>query len=183
MPNRSPSPRAPAFRRPAAVAALALGLAACTGDDAPPPPCPQAEPVADAARLVAFRGEGRDLTDMRFRARIEGVSVTCDYEPDDEEIEADLRVAFSAERGPAIAAETIAFTYFVAVTTREQRILAREEFDLRLPLEGNRTRVAAVDELTPRIPLGEDRTGADYRLYVGFALSPEQVEYNRRNRP
>lgn len=174
----------PQRRRPLRSAALGVAafLAACSGDDVPPPPCPPVNAVTDAGRMVAFRGEGRDLTDVRFEARIADLAMTCDYEPDDEEIEAELRVVFAAERGPANTTQRARFRYFVAVATRDQQILAREEFDVTIPLEGNRTRAGVAEVLTPRIPLTEGRTGADYVVFVGLALTRDQLEYNRRNR-
>jgi hypothetical protein len=38
------------------------------------------------------------------------------------------------------------------------------------------------DELRQRFPLNPGTTSADYRIYVGFALSAEELEYNRENR-
>jgi hypothetical protein len=69
-----------------------------------------------------------------------------------------------------------------AIATRDEEVIARREFDSELPFEGNRTRVVVRDELEQRFPLKPGTTGADYRIYVGFALSPEELEYNRENR-
>ena len=38
-----------------------------------------------------------------------------------------------------------------------------------------------IDQLEPRIPLKPAETGADYRIYVGISLSPEELRYNREN--
>jgi hypothetical protein len=72
--------------------------------------------------------------------------------------------------------------YFVAITTLDQRIVAREEFELTIPFEGNRTRVAVAEELEPRIPLKPGESGADYQIYVGLSLSREELRYNQENR-
>jgi hypothetical protein len=84
--------------------------------------------------------------------------------------------------GPANREHVANFAYFVAVATRDQRIVAREEFDVAVPFEGNRTRVFAVEEVSPRIPLRPGQTGADYVIYVGLALTPGEFQYNRENR-
>ena len=60
--------------------------------------------------------------------------------------------------------------------------MAREEFELEVPFEGNRTRVVAIDEVSPRIPLPPGQTGADYVIYVGIALTPAELRYNLDNR-
>ncbi len=149
-------------------------------DREPPPPCPRAFPVADARTLTRFNGQGRDLTDVIFEARLEDVALICDY--DDDVIEADMRVRVLVVDGPADRERGVDLSYFVAIATRDTRIGAREEFELSIPFEGNRTRVLATDEVSPRIPLGPGQSGEDYVVYVGLALTPDEFQYNRDNR-
>ncbi len=84
--------------------------------------------------------------------------------------------------GPADRQRVVDLTYFVAIATRDNRIVAREEFGLSISFEGNRTRVLATDEVSPRIPLGPGQSGEDYVVYVGLALTPDELQYNRENR-
>ncbi len=165
-------------RRWALALVLPVLLAACAGD-APPPPCPQALRVPDAAQLVRFQGPGRDLTDVHFEAALTRVRLTCDY--DDGVMEGLLEVTFEAMRGPADRKRRAPFSYFVAIATADKTVVAREVFELSVPFEGNRTRVMVSEELTPRIPLKAGQSALDYRIYVGFALTPEELRYNRRN--
>ncbi len=169
-------------RGPRGLLLLPLLLGACglVGDEGPPPPCPRAVSVADARVMVRFTGSGRDLTDVVFEARVEDVVLVCEY--DDGVIEADVRVRILTMDGPANRGRVANFAYFVAIATRDQRIVAREEFDLAVPFEGNRTRVLAVEEVSPRIPLRPGQTGEDYVVYVGLALTPGELQYNRENR-
>ena len=62
------------------------------------------------------------------------------------------------------------------------RVVAREQFSLAVPFEGNRTQVAVTEELEPRIPIESGQNGASYKVFVGLALSPAELEYNRANR-
>ncbi len=168
-------------RWPLGLGLLAFVLSGCgMFNREPPPPCPRAFPVADARELTRFNGQGRDLTDVIFEARIEDVALVCDY--DDGVIEADLRVRVLVVDGPADRQRVVGLTYFVAIATRDRRIVAREEFELSIPFEGNRTRVLATDEVSPRIPLGPGQSGEDYVVYVGLALTPGELQYNRENR-
>ena len=162
------------------LAGLAALLAACSLDDGPPPPCPEVVTVDDAARMVKFTGTGRDLTDVLFEARVEGIEIGCVY--DDDVVETQLNIELRAARGPADTERLARMRYFVAIATTDQEIVAREEFDTALPFEGNRTRIGKRELVEPRIPLAPDATGADYRVYVGFVLSPEELSYNRENR-
>jgi len=159
--------------------ALALFLAACSADG-PPPPCPAIVPVADAAQMVRFNGQGRDLTDVIFEARIENYQLTCEY--NDNVIESRMLLHFLATRGPADQDRVANLKYFVAIATRDQQIGAREEFDLAVPFEGNHNRVNATEELTPRIPLKDGESGDNYLIYIGLSVTPEELQYNRENR-
>ena len=167
-------------RKFAGVIAFGLFLAACSGADAPPPPCPGVQPVKDAQNLVRFQGAGRDLTDVIFEANIEVLGLACDY--DDNVVESDLRVRVVAVEGPLNKARQARFSYFIAIATLDERIVAREEFDLDVSFEGNLRRVAAMEQLTPRIPLKPGQSALDYRIYVGLVLTPTELQYNRDNR-
>jgi hypothetical protein len=136
--------------------------------------------VAEARELTRFAGQGRDLTDVLFEARVHDVALICEY--DDGVIEADLRVRIMAVDGPANRGRKIRLAYFVAIATRDRKIVAREEFELEVPFGGNRTRILAVDEVSPRIPLRPGQSGTDYVIYVGLALTPAELRYNQENR-
>lgn len=157
-----------------------LLLAACASQDEAPPVCPEAIVIKDAERLVKFEGAGRDLTDVRFELDVNEVQLVCEY--DDEVIESALGIRFIAARGPADSERVASFSYFVAVATPDREILAREEFDLTIPFEGNRTRVVALEEVFPNIPLRPGRDGSDYLVYVGIQLTADELQYNRENR-
>ncbi len=162
--------------------ALVLGMAGCglIGDDPPPLPCPTVFPVAEAREVTRFAGPGRDLTDVLFEAQIQDVALFCGY--DDGVVEMDMEVRIVAADGPANRGRKVRLSYFVAIATLDRKIVAREEFEIEIPFEGNRTRVVAVDVVSPRIPLPPGRTGADYIIYVGIALTPAELRYNQENR-
>ena len=59
---------------------------------------------------------------------------------------------------------------------------SREEFRSAIALPGNQTRAAIIEEVAPRIPLGTNENGSNYRIFLGLALSEDELEYNRNNR-
>jgi hypothetical protein len=165
------------------AAALALFVAGCgaLGGNQPPGPCPRAVIVQDASRQVKFQGKGRDLTDVLYETQVQGAQLACDY--DEGAIDSVLKVRFFAARGPADRERQAQIRYFVAVAREPGlQVVAREEFALAVPFEGNRTQVAVTEELEPRIPISGEETGADYRIFIGLSLTPEELEYNRSSR-
>lgn len=167
-----------AFPVKAAAAATALLLlAGCGSTQEAALPCPVAVAVDDASRLTKFRGEGRDLTDVLYEAGIENLTYGCDY--DDDAVDMVVTVAFVAGQGPANITDSADFTYFIAVANSQREILARQDFPVSIPFEGNLTRVRLTETLEPRIPLREGESGASYRIFVGFALTEAELQYNR----
>lgn len=174
------------FRRPGrragVTAAVALmALAGCAGSE--PPACPSGRALQDAERMVAFREQGRDITDRRFEARITDVAVACDVdaEEDRQTVRAEMKVRFAAEKGPANTSDAATFRYFVAIAGPDRRILRREAFETTIPLKGNSTQGSTVETLSPTLPLTADANPKAYRFLVGFALNRDQLHYNRQN--
>jgi hypothetical protein len=160
-------------------------VAACQrGPERPPPECPEIAIVQDLAELTLFApGGGRDLTDVTLEARIAEFGGFCNTDIDEDdgtgEVEVDLEVLFQATRGPASTARTANVTYFIAIADRNENILARETFESELEFEGNRNRIAYVEELTQTIPLRDGKVGEDFKIFIGFQLNDEQLKYNR----
>ena len=157
-----------------------LALGACAGDEVRPPPCPGVSSVTGAQSLVRFSQGGQDLTDVLFEAEIKDAALRCEYV--DNLIEADMRISIQALRGPADVRRQADFSYFVAIATLDRKILARKEFKLEVPFPGNQSRVAAVEEISQRIPLKAGEAGDSYVIYVGLALTPRELQYNLENR-
>jgi|HigsolmetaAR203D_1030402.scaffolds.fasta_scaffold00476_23 hypothetical protein len=162
-----------------------LGLAACGTDDTAwnpddPQGCPSVRIVSDADRITQFRdGPGRDLTDVVARGVIADFSGECAYEGNT--VTVDLDLVIGAEKGPAAAAgDPARFVYFVAVADPELNILNKREFDTEIAFEGASSRAAVMEELVQVIPLERPVDGQYYQVLVGFQVSPEQLDYNRR---
>lgn len=168
------------MRGPLWACALAVGVAACAGEEEIPPPCPQLQMLKDTDRLVKFVGSGRDLTDVEFEAALRAPFLSCEY--DDNVIEAVVIVNMVALRGPADQDRLAEVAYFVAITNANNREIIREEFTVQIPFEGNQTQIAVTEEVEPRIPLQAEESAADYKIYVGMRLTPDELQYNQENR-
>jgi len=143
-----------------------------------PPPCPRAVVGDNAGRLTRFSGPGQEPANIVFEAEIADLAGSCVY--DDDSIDVDLKIQLIAGRGPAGAADSAKFNYFVAVARTDKTILSRDAFDAAIELPSNQTRNQTVEELEQTIPLAKGETGANLVIVVGFEMTPEELEFNRK---
>jgi hypothetical protein len=162
-----------------AAVASAMLLAACASDEGVPL-CPQLQLLKDTDRLIKFVGDGRDLTDVEYEAALRAPLLSCEYNGDT--LDSVVTVNLVALRGPADDDRVARLAYFVAIADQNKQVVAREEFDVEIPFEGNQTQVVATEEVEQHIPLRPEESGADYRVLVGLRLTPDELRYNQENR-
>jgi hypothetical protein len=188
-----PNMGTPAWKARAAVAALALALlGACSslglGDDeadaqavAEARRCPAVEFVRGAEEVTLFReGAGRDLTDVTSRAVLADYAGGC--RSGEGRVEVDLKLVLAAEKGPALQGPGAGYRYFVAVADPEGGIIAKQEFDTSVSFPQAQRRAGSIEELTQTIPVADGARPGDYRILIGFQLTPDQLQYNRERR-
>jgi len=142
------------------------------------PPCPRAVAAADAGRLTRFAGSGSDPSQVQFEAEIGDITGDCGYS--DTAIDVDMKVQLIATRGPADTTGKAAFNYFVAIARTDKTILARQSFDASIDFSGNQTRNGIVDEIEQTIPIQAGQPGTDFVILVGFEMTPEELDYSRK---
>lgn len=186
--------RTPVMRGIASAITLAsaLALGACGADSLPfmdkkiVLPCPNYYILEDAANLTQFQeGPGRDIIDVVARARIGEMQLGClsDIETDTDsgKMVIDVSPVIAAEMGPANATNTATLPYFVVVTDPDKNILYREPLSVRVSFEGNKTQIILIAPPTSiELPITPKIRNDYYRVYSGFELTKEQVEYNRK---
>ncbi len=89
-----------------------------------------------------------------------------------------MQLYIRLDRGPANAARRADFTYFVAILDQQQRILNRWSFPVDVEF-GDREKLVILEELEQITPMASGTKPSDYRLYIGFQLSEEQLRHNR----
>jgi hypothetical protein len=143
--------------------------------------CPRVEIVSDLSRLVKFRpGPTRDLNDVLYNARFDDVKTGCTY--DKTGVSVEMTVSLRGERGRAGLTLPIAdVTYFVAITDRNQNIVAKQTFTSQFTFP-DKGMAAINDDLTQRIPLAPTTPATDHTLILGFQLTPEEIDFNAKNR-
>ncbi len=176
-------------RRAAAAGALALPLllGACAALQEDPfakkavGPCPSVLILRETATAAVFRpGGAADPADVAYRVELAPVRSVCRYNNDDTEIEVDIEIEVTAERGPAAEGGELTIPYFVAVVAPGDRILAKGVFEIELGFGRSQARATARQRTKREIVPGEKLTGADFEVLMGLQLTPEQLDYNRR---
>lgn len=176
-------------------AGLCLGVLALVGCETSDLPfvdkpiilgCPNFFVLEDAATLTQFRdGPGRDITDILVNAEMGEIRLGClskvDNDTNSGTLELDLSPIILAEMGAANVDSNAILPYFVIITDPDKNILYREELDMNISFEGNRTRlVYRAAPTTLELPITPDIRAKYYLVYAGFVLTPEQVEFNRK---
>ncbi len=161
------------------VLMLVLGGCSVFGDDKPPPPCPGISVPDDARRAVIYRpGPGRDPSDIRYEAAIVEVRARCVTAKGRVTVQTTIEIV--ARRGPAAEDRRGRFAYFVAITDRDRKILAKQTFPADIDFPERVSRAGLRDEVEQSIPLKPGQSGADYLIFVGFQLNAAQLNDARR---
>ncbi len=173
-----------------AVGAFAGLTAACETPDLFSDPiilqCPEYFILEDAASITSFRrGPGRDLTDVDYRAQMGAIEIAClsniDNDTNSGVLDVDVSPIVAVEMGPANESQGATIPFFVAVMNPDKQILYREELNFEVSFAGNRTRlVAKAPTTTLEMPITPEIRERYYLVYGGFALTRDQVEFNRR---
>ena len=138
--------------------------------------------MSDAADLTQFRGTGTDLTDMVVDGRITGLRGKCTA-VDPEHLRTSVAVSMQLTRGPAMQGRTVDVTYQISAS-RGDTILDVRRFPLHVSFPQNSSTVAVTDsEVDIDLPTTGKLSGVDYRVLVGFQLTPEELAFNRRRGP
>lgn len=178
--------------RPLGFAALLLvgvvGLSACSSlketlrqktDERNPAPCPVVIILPEASRMVRFDGP-QTVENVAWTGEINQVKTFCRYY-DADPIEAELEIDFAFGRGPMAQSNQADMKYFVAVTRTNRDLIAKEEFTLPVKFKKNQTIVEVTDKVQKIIiPRSDEQVaGGNFEIVIGFALSKEEVIYNR----
>jgi hypothetical protein len=143
-------------------------------------PCPFVKTLYDAGRFVEFV-EGREASaNVAFSGEIQSISAGCAYK-DAEPIKVQLDILFALGRGPKATASSKTFRYWVAVTKRNQEVLAKQYFDLPVTFAAGEDRLYAtetIDQIViPRATIST--SGSNFEVLIGFDVTPEQAAFNR----
>ena len=153
----------------------------------PVPRCPKTQLLKDTDIITAYRlGLGRDITDIRYEAEIKSFEGSCEYIGKKglySEVKLNIKVKFNLIRGPATQSRFIEFSYFVAIPEFYPKPAGQQIFTVKAKFPENRNSINITDEeVEISIPLKKSRKGPEIEIYIGFQLTSEQIENNRKKR-
>lgn len=146
--------------------------------------CPPVGSIYDASRVVVFDEGSEDVyTNIRYTGEITDVRTFCRYTAD-HPLEAEVEVDFAFGKGPAAAGASHDFGYWVAVTRRSGKVLAKEHYTVQAAFKSG-SKLAGTTERVNRITIpraDETIAGSNFEIIVGFDLSDEQLAFNREGK-
>lgn len=172
---------------PVRPAFLLLGLAGLSGcgfgsQEKFPPACPSLALLDDAADVTRYRGTGHDVTDVVLDGRITAVPADCRRDGTGF-VKTTLRVRADLMRGNASTTRSASVGYLVSVTDGD-RIVDQQDYTLNAAFASNVERVAVSgDDIELRFPVTRTKNASAYKIYVGFRLTPEELDINRKRGP
>lgn len=159
-----------------------LALASCSSRAPRVEVCPVVSFVDGLDKVTAFGAEGgADLANVVYSAEVKQLEAVCTFERKGAAVSAAFLVI--ADRGLGDRERVARPSYFVAVTDPQGNVMAKEVFETEIPFNDNRRRVGRKEEIEPFVPYqGPNGDFTGYRILIGFQLTPEQVEFNKRYR-
>jgi hypothetical protein len=164
---------------------MAAVLAGCGTAKGPPQPCPAVIVQRNLGYMTQFAGNGQDLSDIAFEAKVDMTSQpVCWYSKDEDPpyIRTALQVQLAATRGPKFTGDKASFKYFIAVTGPAGERLKKEVFDVDVDFSKGQVQNFTVDQIDPIMVFPKANENGDfYRIYIGLDLTKDQLDYNKRN--
>jgi hypothetical protein len=143
-------------------------------------PCPYVKVLYDAARYVELKDKRETAAAVGFTGEIQSLSSACQYKSDDP-IKVEMEVLFALGKGPQATGSSKVYHYWVAVTDRNQEVIAKQDFTLPVTFASGEDRALVTDKVfgisIPRAKASV--SGSNFEVLVGFDVTPEMVAFNR----
>jgi hypothetical protein len=143
-------------------------------------PCPYVKVLYDAGRYVELKDNKETASAVGYTGEIEGLSSGCSYKSADP-IKVQIELLFGLGKGPQATSSQHTYRYWVAVTDRNNAVIAKEYFNLPVTFAAGQDRALVTDKVQgiviPRVK--PTVSGSNFEVLVGFDVTPEMVAFNR----
>lgn len=143
-------------------------------------PCPFVKVLYDASRYVEFKDGKEAAGQAGYTGEIQSLSSGCAYKGADP-IRIRIEALFQLGRGPQAQGDKHTYRYWVAVTERNQSVIAKEYFDLPVSFASGQDRTYTRETIeTITIPRADEKvSGGNFEVLIGFDVTPEMAAFNR----
>jgi hypothetical protein len=166
----------------AALCTALLALSGCkvfVKDE--PPPCPRVSVLEDGSKLVRFTGPNHDAQSIEMSAEITKYRGSCFYDKDEKKMDVKVSVSIDAFAGPAFNPGPHRVDYFVAIPAFSGAD-GKKVFPLKLDIPQDPKGLHITDnDVTLSFPIKDIKKLEAYEIFVGFQLTPEELDYNRKH--
>lgn len=144
--------------------------------------CPRINIVDELSSLSEFAG---DMTENNLVSRVNLYQVESSCSIQRKQVSIDLKLAFDGSLGPKAKMRNndkpfFSYPFFVAVTNQDGVVLAKEVFAASMTYERNEDTHTYYENLRQLIPIGNADQASRFTVMLGFQLSEDQLDYNRR---
>lgn len=143
-------------------------------------PCPYVKVLYDASRYTEFKDGREAAANVAWTGEIQSLSAGCAY-TDAEPIQVQVEMLMALGKGPMATGNAKTYRYWVAVTTRNQAVIAKEYFDLPVTFESGADRAMLRETISgiviPRASI--ETSGANFEVLIGFDVTPQMAAFNR----
>jgi hypothetical protein len=145
--------------------------------------CPKVTIVNELNSIHRFK----DMKEPTKNGNISNISISdvisgCRY--NEENIVVEMNIEFEGNTGAKARISendtpSFSYPYFVALTSPQGDILAKEVYAITLSYDLDTDKVVEENQVRHVIPLNGDIYGPDHTLLLGFQLSQQELAYNR----
>ena len=143
-------------------------------------PCPYVKVLWDAARYVELKDNRESYDAVGYTGEIQNLSSGCAYSGV-EPIKVAMELLFAFGRGPRALGSSKDFTYWVAVTDKDNAVLDKQYFTVHAAFPNGQDRIMMTDHIDGiSIPRANSNvSGGNFEVLVGFDVTPEMAAFNQ----
>jgi hypothetical protein len=143
-------------------------------------PCPYVKVLYDAGRYIEFKDNKVTAAAVGYTGEFEGLTSACEY-TGVQPIHVMIQLLFGLGRGPQAVGLSKTYRYWIAVTDRNQAVLAKQYFDVRADFPPGKDRIMVTDHIDGLVIPRADAnvSGSNFEVLIGFDVTPEMADFNR----
>ncbi len=152
-----------------------------TGDTS----CPPVNIVPELGEIHQFSSDSVQINDTLIsNAKISRIATDCTVNKNNVALE--INMTFTGAIGPDAKLTptdepTVSYPYFVALTTADGNIIAKEVFSANMSYKGEQVEALTTDSMRQIIPLTSGGKASADEILIGFQLTDDELAYNQAN--